>query len=240
MYNDKVSFLNESLNGGKILMTKIAIDGPSGAGKSTLSKRLAETLGYIYIDTGAMYRAAGLFCISQGINIKEEPDRAADAVDTITIGMEYCDAGQKVILNGEDVTTKIRTPEVSIAASDVSAIKRVRIKLVELQRELAKSNDVLMDGRDIGTFVLPDAEIKIFLTASAEERAKRRFDELILKGQSVLYEDVLKDMLYRDKNDSEREFSPLKAADDAICIDTTGNSFDESFNLLLNLIKERL
>jgi len=220
---------------------KIAIDGPSGAGKSTLSKKLAKELGFVYIDTGAMYRAAGLFCLRNGINIKEESDKAADCVEKITIDIIYLpEEGQKVILNGDDVTGEIRTPEVSIAASDVSAIKRVRLRLVELQREMAKSHNVLMDGRDIGTYVLPDADIKIFLTASNEERAKRRYAELLEKGQKCEYEDVYRDMLYRDKNDSSREFAPLKAAEDSIMVDTTGNTFEESFELLLNLIRERL
>ena len=222
-------------------MIKIAIDGPSGAGKSTLSKKLAKELGFVYIDTGAMYRAAGLFCLRNGINIKEESDKAADCVEKITIDIIYLpEEGQKVILNGDDVTGEIRTPEVSIAASDVSAIKRVRLRLVELQREMAKSHNVLMDGRDIGTYVLPDADIKIFLTASNEERAKRRYAELLEKGQKCEYEDVYRDMLYRDKNDSSREFAPLKAAEDSIMVDTTGNTFEESFELLLNLIRERL
>ncbi|MBE7028571.1 MAG: (d)CMP kinase [Ruminococcaceae bacterium] len=222
-------------------MIKIAIDGPSGAGKSTLSKKLAKELGFVYIDTGAMYRAAGLFCIRNGINIKEESDKAADLVEKITIDIIYSpQEGQKVILNGDDVTDEIRTPEVSIAASDVSAIKRVRLHLVSLQREMAKSHNVLMDGRDIGTYVLPDADIKIFLTASNEERAKRRYEELLEKGQKCEYRDVYRDMLYRDKNDSSREFAPLKAAQDSIMVDTTGNTFEESFELLLNLIKERL
>ena len=224
-----------------MLVIKIAIDGPSGAGKSTLSKLLAQELGYIYIDTGAMYRSAGLHCLNEGINIKENAEKAADAVSRINITISHGQDGlQNVFLNGENVNDKIRTPEVSIAASDVSAIKRVRLKLVELQRELAKSNNVIMDGRDIGTFVLPDAEIKFFLTATAEERAKRRYRELLEKGQSVTYEEVLKDMIYRDKNDSERAFAPLKAADDAIVVDTTDKNFDESFDCLLNLIKERL
>ncbi|MBE7040297.1 MAG: (d)CMP kinase [Ruminococcaceae bacterium] len=223
------------------MVIKIAIDGPSGAGKSTLSKKLAKELGFVYIDTGAMYRAAGLFCLRNGINIKEESDKAADCVEKITIDIIYLpEEGQKVILNGDDVTGEIRTPEVSIAASDVSAIKRVRLRLVELQREMAKSHNVLMDGRDIGTYVLPDADIKIFLTASNEERAKRRYAELLEKGQKCEYEDVYRDMLYRDKNDSSREFAPLKAAEDSIMVDTTGNTFEESFELLLNLIRERL
>ena len=221
-------------------MIKIAIDGPSGAGKSTLSKRIARELGFIYIDTGAMYRAAGLHCIRKDIKIKEDSYKAADEVEKITIDIAHSqDGGQKVFLNGEDVTDKIRTPEVSIAASDVSAIKRVRLRLVEIQRELARNNNVLMDGRDIGTYVLPDADVKIFLTASSEERAKRRYKELLEKGQKCEYEDVLKDMLYRDKNDSSREFAPLKAAEDAITVDTTGNSFDESLDFLLNLIKQK-
>lgn len=222
-------------------MTKIAIDGPSGAGKSTLSRKLAKELSYIYIDTGAMYRAAGLHCIREGINIKTELEKAICAVKKITISIDYDENGeQRVILNGDDVTGKIRTPEVSIAASDVSAIKEVRLKLVELQREMAKTNNVLMDGRDIGTYVLPDAEIKIFLTASAEERAKRRHKELLEKGQNCSYEEVLKDMVYRDKNDSEREFAPLKAAEDAVLVDTTEYTFDESFEILLNIIRKRL
>lgn len=222
-------------------MIKIAIDGPSGAGKSTLSKKLAKELGFVYIDTGAMYRAAGLYCLRKNINIKEESDKAADCVEQISIDITYSpEKGQKVLLNGEDVTSEIRTPEASIAASDVSAIKRVRLRLVELQREMAKSHNVLMDGRDIGTYVLPDADIKIFLTASNEERAKRRYAELLEKGQKVEYEDVYQDMLYRDKNDSSREFSPLKAAPDSITVDTTGNTFEESFELLLGLIKERI
>lgn len=222
-------------------MIKIAIDGPSGAGKSTLSRKLAKELGFVYIDTGAMYRAAGLYCLREGINIKEDSEKAADCVDNITIEITYSpESGQLVLLNGEDVTEEIRTPQASIAASDVSAIKRVRLRLVELQREMAKAHNVLMDGRDIGTYVLPDADIKIFLTASNEERAKRRHAELIEKGQKCEYEEVLKDIIYRDKNDSTREFSPLKAAEDSILVDTTGNSFEESFELLLNLIKERL
>lgn len=222
-------------------MIKIAIDGPSGAGKSTLSRKLAKELGFVYIDTGAMYRAAGLYCLREGISIKEDSEKAADCVDNITIEITYSpESGQLVLLNGEDVTEEIRTPQASIAASDVSAIKRVRLRLVELQREMAKAHNVLMDGRDIGTYVLPDADIKIFLTASNEERAKRRYAELIEKGQKCEYEEVLKDIIYRDKNDSTREFSPLKAAEDSILVDTTGNSFEESFELLLNLIKERL
>lgn len=222
-------------------MIKIAIDGPSGAGKSTLSRKLAKELGFVYIDTGAMYRAAGLYCLREGIDIKKDSEKAADSVDNITIEITYSpESGQLVLLNGEDVTEDIRTPQASIAASDVSAIKRVRLRLVELQREMAKANNVLMDGRDIGTYVLPDADIKIFLTASNEERAKRRHAELLEKGQKCEYEEVLKDIIYRDKNDSTREFSPLKAAEDSILVDTTGNSFEESFELLLNLIKERL
>lgn len=222
-------------------MVKIAIDGPSGAGKSTLSKKLAKELSYIYIDTGAMYRAAGLHCLTERIKIKEETEKAARAVDKITISISHSQEGeQRVFLNGVDVSDKIRTPEVSIAASDVSAIKEVRLKLVELQREMAKTNNVLMDGRDIGTYVLPDAEIKIFLTASAEERAKRRHKELLEKGQKCTIEEVLEDMIYRDKNDSQRAFAPLKAAEDAILVDTTECSFEESFQRLLNIIKERL
>lgn len=218
---------------------QVAIDGPSGAGKSTLAKALAKELRFTYIDTGAMYRAVGLFVLRQGISTK---DAAAieGVLDEIEIEIMHDASGQQIWLSGENVTEKIRTPEVSIAASDVSAIPAVRLKLVELQRKLAEKCDVIMDGRDIGTYVLPSAPIKIFLTASDEERARRRYEELLAKGQDVTYEEVLKDMRYRDQNDSSRAFAPLKAAEDATVVDTSGNSFEESFDLLYQLIKERM
>ncbi len=219
---------------------KIAIDGPGGAGKSTLSKKLAKHFNLVYIDTGAMYRAAGLACVRRGINIKEETEAAISIVDSATIDLIPDSAGQKIILNGEDVTALIRTPEISMAASDVSAIPEVRIRLVEMQRKLAETRDVIMDGRDIGTYVLPDAPIKIFLTASPEERAKRRFLELTERGEACKYEDVLAELLLRDKNDSTRAFSPLKQAEDSILVDTSEMNFEESLSHLITIIEERL
>ncbi len=220
-------------------MFQVAIDGPGGAGKSTISKAAAKALGFVYIDTGAMYRAAALFCLRQGIKIKETPDLAAKAVDTIDIDIDYKEDGQHIFLNGEDVSGFIRTPEVSMGASDVSAIPAVRVKLVELQRNLASTKNVIMDGRDIGTSVLPNAPLKIFLTASPETRAKRRFDELTEKGESCTYEEVLKDMCQRDKNDSTRAVSPLKPAEDSVLLDTSNLSFEESLDAVLKLVKER-
>lgn len=221
-------------------MFKVAIDGPGGAGKSSISKIAANTLGFIYIDTGAMYRAAALSCIMQGIDIENDKERAENAVLNISIDIELSKEGQKIFLNGADVTDKIRTPEISMGASAVSAIPKVREKLVNIQRELASSKNVIMDGRDIGTCVLPDAQVKIFLTASPEVRAKRRYDELLQKGESVLFEDVLNDIIKRDKNDSTRAVSPLKKADDACVLDTSDLSFDESLKAVIDLIKDKM
>ena len=219
---------------------KIAIDGPGGAGKSTLSKKLAKHFNLVYIDTGAMYRAAGLACVRKGINIKEQPTEAVKIVNASDIDLLPGDTGQKIMLNGEDVTGLIRTPEISMAASDVSAIPEVRIRLVEMQRKLAETKSVIMDGRDIGTYVLPDAPIKIFLTASPEERAKRRYLELTERGDACKYEDVLAELLIRDKNDSTRAFSPLKQAEDSILVDTSEMNFEESLDYLIKIIQERL
>ena len=219
---------------------KIAIDGPGGAGKSTLSKKLAKHFNLVYIDTGAMYRAAGLACVRKGINIKEQPEEAVRIVNASDIDLIPGDTGQKIMLNGEDVTGLIRTPEISMAASDVSAIPEVRIRLVEMQRKLAETKSVIMDGRDIGTYVLPDAPIKIFLTASPEERAKRRYLELTERGDACKYEDVLAELLIRDKNDSTRAFSPLKQAEDSILVDTSEMNFEESLDYLIKIIQERL
>lgn len=219
---------------------QIAIDGPSGAGKSTIAKTLSKKLGFIYIDTGAMYRAVGLFMLRRGIDIKNEPDRVAEVLDEIKLSLDYTDGVQHIFLNGEDVSDKIRTPEVSIAASNVAVLPVVRMKLVELQRLFAAKNNVIMDGRDVGTYILPDAEIKIFLTATAEDRAQRRFEELKQKGIETSYEEVLTDMKYRDKNDSSREFAPLKAAEDSIVVDTTGNALEESINIMFNLIDAKM
>lgn len=219
---------------------KIAVDGPAGAGKSTISKIVANDFGYIYVDTGSMYRAVGLAALRKNLDTKNDLSKIIELMDTIKIGIKQYDDGQHIFLDGEDVTSQIRTPQVSIAASDVSAVPEVRIKLVEHQRELARTENVLMDGRDIGTHVLPDAQIKIFLTASVDDRARRRFEELLEKGVSTTYEEVKTDIEYRDKNDSGRKISPLMPADDAIILDTTGNTLEQSINLLIETIKERL
>lgn len=217
----------------------IAIDGPSGAGKSTIAKIISKEIGFVYIDTGAMYRAVALQAIRS--NVSSLNKSAVEALlNDINIEIKYINDQQRIILNGEDVSEQIRAPEVSIAASNVATIPAVRIKLVELQRLLAKKHNVIMDGRDIATNVLPNANLKIFLTASVEERAKRRYDELIEKNIETTYEDVLKDMKYRDKNDSSREYAPLKVADDAIVVDTTGFSLEQSISTLKNLIHEKL
>lgn len=217
---------------------KIAIDGPAGAGKSTISKAVAKRLGFIYIDTGAMYRAVGLAAVRAGINT-EDSNGVISILDKIDITISYNEKGQQIFLNGENVSTEIRLPEISVAASNVAVIPEVRLKLVELQRGLAKENDVLMDGRDIGTYVLPDAEIKIFLTASAQERANRRYRELLGKGIETDYESVKADMEYRDKNDSEREFAPLKPAEDSIIIDNTGISANQTVDRICEIVMAR-
>ncbi len=216
---------------------QIAIDGPSGAGKSTLAKMIAKELGFVYIDTGAMYRTVALYCIQNSIDVSVA-SKVADALDKIDIEIKYAQDGQNMYLNGVNVTDKIRTPEISKGASAVAVIKEVRSFLVEKQKNMAKKNNVIMDGRDIGTNVLPNADVKIFLTASAESRANRRYKELIEKGIKTDFETILADMIKRDKNDSEREHSPLKAAPDAVIVDTTEYDLEESFELLLKTIKE--
>ena len=197
-------------------------------------------LGFVYIDTGAMYRAAGLACLRKGIDIRNQKEEAAALVETVSIDLIPAEAGQRILLDGEDITGLIRTPEVSMAASDVSAIPAVRLRLVELQRQLAATRDVIMDGRDIGTYVLPQAPIKIFLTATPEERAKRRYIELTEKGEACDFEQVLAELKERDHNDSTRAFAPLKQAEDSVLVDTSSLNFEESFEHLLSIIKERL
>ena len=219
---------------------KIAIDGPSGAGKSTIAKAVAAKLNYTYIDTGAMYRAIGLFALENNINIEDGCEDIMPYLDKVEIELVYIDGTQHVILNGKDVSSEIRTPAVSSAASKVGAIGSVRVKLVDMQREMSEKIDVIMDGRDIGTNVLPNAEIKIFLTASAVKRAERRYKELIEKGQNVNFDDVLEDMRIRDKNDSERKISPLKKADDAIELDTSELTLKESMLAVENIITEKI
>ena len=186
-----------------------------------------------------MYRAVALYAIMNNIDTKDAKS-VCSILPSVNIEIKHNNNGQIVILNGKDVTDEIRRAEVSIGASNVAVIPEVRLKLVELQRELARRNNVIMDGRDIGTYVLPDADIKIFLTASCEERARRRYEELIAGGQKCDLKEVIKDMEYRDKNDSTREFAPLKQADDAIVLDTTGNELEESINCIYNIIMERL
>lgn len=220
-------------------MRNIAIDGPAGAGKSTIAKTAAKELGYIYVDTGALYRAVGYYVLNKNIDPKDEQG-VGKILNEIEVALKFVDGEQRVFLNGEDVSSKIRTPEMSMYASAVSAHPSVRTFLFETQRKLARENDVIMDGRDIGTVVLPNADVKIFLTASPEERAKRRYDELILKGQTVEFDDILKDVITRDYNDSHRAVAPLKQADDAIFLDTTGNTFEQSVELIISTIKENL
>ena len=218
----------------------IAIDGPSGAGKSSLARRCASALGFLYVDTGAIYRTVGLAAWRRGIDRKDEAAVAA-MLPELDIRMAYNESGeQRMYLNGEDVSSNIRLPEISICASDVSALPKVRAFLLEMQRKMARENSVIMDGRDIGTVVLPDAELKIFLTASARARAERRIKELVDKGVEANFEDVLRDIEYRDRQDSSRAAAPLKAAEDAVTMDTTEIDFDESFALLMQIIRQHL
>lgn len=221
-------------------MINIAIDGPSGAGKSTIAKKAATKLGYIYIDTGAMYRTVGLYLNRLGINIKAEKEKVINSLSGINIDIKYENGEQHIFLNGEDVSSLIRTPEISMAASDSGTVLEIREKMTHLQRNLAKNNNCIMDGRDIGTFVLPDADVKIFLTADVRVRAERRYRELTEKGEQVKFEDVLSGMVLRDKNDSTREFMPLKKADDAILIDTSDLSLDESVDAAIKCIGDRI
>lgn len=218
----------------------IAIDGPSGAGKSSLARRLAEMFQFIYVDTGAIYRTVGLAAYRAGIDRRDEAAVAA-LLPGISITMGYNEVGeQRMFLDGEDVSEQIRLPEISICASDVAALPAVRAYLLEMQRRLARENHVIMDGRDIGTVVLPEAELKIFLTASAEARARRRLLELENKGVSSRFEDVLKDIEYRDEQDSSRTAAPLKAAEDAVLVDTSEIDFEQSLALLAELVVTKL
>ena len=220
------------------MSVNIAIDGPAGAGKSTLARKAAEKLGYIYVDTGALYRTVGLYSIRKGYDTKDA-EKVISTLSDIDIKLGFTDEGQRVYLNGEDVSDAIRTPEASMGASNVSAIPKVREFLFDLQKEIAKNNDCLMDGRDIGTVVLPDAQVKIFLTASPETRAKRRYDELVAKGSDVTFQEVLDDLIKRDYQDTHREIAPLKAADDAEILDTSPLSFDESLDAILAVIAKK-
>ena len=218
----------------------IAIDGPSGAGKSSLSRRLAGIFQFIYVDTGAIYRTVGLAAYRAGIDRRDEAAVAA-LLPRIQITMGYNEAGeQRMYLDGEDVSAEIRLPEISICASDVAALPAVRAYLLEMQRKMAQENHVIMDGRDIGTVVLPEAELKIFLTASAQARARRRLLELESKGVASSFEEVLQDIEYRDVQDSSRAAAPLKAAEDAVLVDTSELDFEQSLALLAELVVTRL
>jgi cytidylate kinase len=216
----------------------IAIDGPAGAGKSSVAKALAAELNAMYLDTGAMYRAFGLYMLRRGA----VGDRQAviDVLDDVDITVEFIDGAQHIFLGGEDVTAAIREPEVSIAASDVSAVPEVRVRMVALQRKIAEGHSVVMDGRDIGTKVLPNATLKIYLTASAEERARRRYRELEQKGMPEPYDKVLREMQERDYQDTHRAASPLRPADNAVILDTTNDSLEESVAKIKRLAMEAI
>ena len=220
-------------------MFAVAIDGPAGAGKSSVAKAAAQELGFVYVDTGAIYRTIALHVLRQGVDPHDAP--AVEALlPAIQVGLEYTPEGQVMRLNGEDVTSLIRTPEVSMATSACSAIPAVRAFLLQLQRDLAEKNNVLMDGRDIGTVVLPHAQLKVFLTASAQERARRRVRQLEESGQAADYEAILRDIQQRDYQDSHRETAPLRPAEDSVLVDTSGVTFEESVRRLVELVRERL
>ena len=217
----------------------VAIDGPSGAGKSSLARRCAAELGFLYVDTGAIYRTVGLAALRRGIDRKDEAQVAA-ILPELDIALRYEDGEQRMFLNGEDVSRQIRLPEISLCASDVSAHAAVRDYLMETQRRLAREHRVIMDGRDIGTVVLPDAPLKIYLTASAKARAERRMKELAAKGVEQSFEEVLREIVQRDEQDMSREVAPLRRAEDAVLVDTTEIDFEESFRLLCRIIRERM
>ncbi len=220
-------------------MINVAIDGPAGAGKSTVARAAAQKLGYIYVDTGALYRAVGVYCLRNSI-VTTDVDGVGAILKDITVELKFIDGVQHVFLNGDDVSTEIRLPEASMAASNVSAIPSVRAFLFDLQRDIAAKNNCLMDGRDIGTVVLPNAQVKIFLTADPEERAMRRYKELVEKGSEVTYEEVLEDLKVRDYNDSHREIAPLKPAEDSVIVNTTGMTLEESINTIVKTVEEKI
>ncbi|MBR1859526.1 MAG: (d)CMP kinase [Selenomonadaceae bacterium] len=214
----------------------VAVDGPAGAGKSTVSKIVAQKLGYTYIDTGAMYRAVAYKVLRQGKPVTEQ--LITDIARDIDIDLQYVDGVTKVFVDGEEITGEIRTPEVSSIASKVATIGFVREKLTELQRKMATRGGVIMDGRDIATHVLPNADVKIFLTASIEERARRRYDELKAKGYDINLDEVAKEIALRDKQDTERKIAPLIKAEDAVLLDTTNKTIDEVVDDILNLCRK--
>ncbi len=220
-------------------MLRIAIDGPGGAGKSTLAKAVAERLGIVYVDTGALYRTVGLFVDRKGVD-PSDVGAVCDVIKDLKIDLSYENGVQVIYMNSERVSDEIRTPKMSMYASAVSAIPQVRSFLLDTQRKIASSSSVIMDGRDIGTVILPDAEVKIFLTANPEERAKRRYEELIAKGKSVTYEDVLSEMNTRDANDSQRKIAPCVPADDAVLLDNTGYKFEQTLDRVIEIIGDKI
>ena len=219
-------------------MINVAIDGPAGAGKSTVAKAAAKELGYIYVDTGALYRTIALNAVRHGV--LNDTEKIEAMLSDTKVELKYADGVQSVYLNGEDVSGLIRTPEISMGASVVSAIPKVRAFLLDLQRDIAKKNNVIMDGRDIATVVLPNADVKIFLFASPECRAKRRYDELIEKGESVTFDEVLDDVNKRDYQDSNREIAPLKPSEDSVMADTSELDLNGSVQLVVDIIKEKI
>lgn len=212
----------------------VAIDGPAGAGKSTIAKLVAKEKGYVYVDTGAMYRGLAIHFLENGINA-EEKEKIAEACKDADVTIRYEDGQQQVYLNGKNITAKLREEAVGNMASKSSAIPEVRAKLLELQRELARKEDVIMDGRDIGTCVLPDADVKVFLTASVETRAKRRYDELVEKGVACDLEEIARDIAERDERDSTREIAPLKQAEDAVLVDSSHMTIEEVVAAIVKL-----
>lgn len=216
-------------------MFNIAIDGPAGAGKSSAARKAAARLGFIYVDTGALYRAVGVAALRKGIETTDR-EKVAAMLPELTIRLVFVNGEQRVLLNGDDVSSEIRLPASSMAASDVSAIPAVRAFLFDLQRSLAGENDCLMDGRDIGSVILPDAQLKIFLTASAEIRARRRFDELKEKGTPVDYDQLLQEIIQRDYNDSHREIAPLKPCEDAVLLDTSDMDLEQVVDRICELV----
>ena len=219
----------------------VAIDGPGGAGKSTISKEMAKRLGIIYVDTGALYRTVGYYVREHGLSVDEArvSDKITPMLDGINIEIKYVDGAQHVILNGEDLGDKIRQPDISMYASACSSVGNVRAFLLETQKKLARENSVIMDGRDIGTVILPDADVKIFLTASEQARATRRYKELVAKGADVKYEDVLSELVERDRADSSRDVAPLKPADDAHLFDNSEYDFEQSVEYIIKVITEK-
>ena len=218
---------------------KIALDGPSGAGKSTVAKAVAKSLGIVYVDTGALYRSIGLYVARKGID-KFDKEKIIASLNEISLNLEFVNGEQRVILNGENVGPFIRTGEISMYASAVSAVPEVREFLLETQRKIARENDVIMDGRDIGTVIMPDADVKIFMFASPEARAERRYKELIEKGEKCTYEEVLSDIIKRDNNDATREVAPAKPAEDAIMLDNSNLNIEQTVEEVIKITSKRL